>query len=935
MKPHQIITLMQYAGTDNTYAMGDHDDHIHVGFRPQSGDDATGKATAAVLQPGQWSRLDRAPRRDREPRRAAEAEPLRGEGQAQGPLRALTGVRRIFTARSPRGVSLRGARDDALRHAAACAACGAGLDADQRYCLDCGAATPAGEAARRPRRSSRSRGAATPVPAPAAAAAGAPRLPSCRAARSRSRLAVGVFAFVLGTRRLGRARRRRAARARRRSRSPPHPRPRPRPAAVRTRRPSGPRRDGRPAPTDAAPARRDRRSPCPDVPVADVPRPRPTEHDHHERRHDDVRRRHHARRRRDTTAADAPTTPPAASTSGSISLTGQGYETLFDPDGQGPYLAKDLTAKGTLLSRYFGVTAGGLANGVALTSGQAPERRHAERLPRRVATSTPGTRRQGRAGRRNRLPCTRPTSSRRRPARGEVPLVARLRRRRSTRRAPAPSRSPARPSPRRVCRSSRSARSPTTPTCADRITGLSRLTADLAAGEGDTDAARTSSPGRARTAAPRPCAPGIGRGPARRRRVPAPHRPADPRLSGVPGRRRDRDLRRRGPAGRARAPTRAPAATPRPWQGKDIATAGGGRTGALVLSPYVKGGDRRRRAARPLRPAEDRRARARADPARLRGPQGGHGPPARDLGRLEAVSLRDRSLTAAPATRARRATSSSVTGTRPRAASRIRSTAATCRRLSRSRGLRSRRSTRPAVAARARSEARRDHPPDARPACSESVGPERRARRGASGPVQPVRAGPPGEAPRQCRVQRGGVRVGRSDEPGRLEAGEPQDAPARLDRPARLVGVQHARTRRPARARRAKGAAGDHPVRQSQVSRRPCWAIASPPARRSASHVDEALVPVLQRMQVGSRDDEQRRARRCRDRSSQSRTSATFSNVAGSTSWIATAISVAVRSSARRPARRSPVSAGRRSGPGARRARGGAAAATSSSSGAA
>ena len=58
MKPHQIITLMQYAGTDNTFAMADHNDHIHVGFHPLYGtNDQTGKATAAVLQPGQWSRL--------------------------------------------------------------------------------------------------------------------------------------------------------------------------------------------------------------------------------------------------------------------------------------------------------------------------------------------------------------------------------------------------------------------------------------------------------------------------------------------------------------------------------------------------------------------------------------------------------------------------------------------------------------------------------------------------------------------------------------------------------------------------------------------------------------------------------------------------------------------------------------------------------------
>ncbi|MSX01562.1 MAG: transglycosylase SLT domain-containing protein [Actinobacteria bacterium] len=58
MKPHQIITLMQYAGADNTMAMGDHDDHIHVGFQPggmPTGDG--GAATTAVLAPSQWGRL--------------------------------------------------------------------------------------------------------------------------------------------------------------------------------------------------------------------------------------------------------------------------------------------------------------------------------------------------------------------------------------------------------------------------------------------------------------------------------------------------------------------------------------------------------------------------------------------------------------------------------------------------------------------------------------------------------------------------------------------------------------------------------------------------------------------------------------------------------------------------------------------------------------
>jgi hypothetical protein len=36
MAPHQIISLMTFAGAGNTLALSDHDDHIHVGFRPLS-----------------------------------------------------------------------------------------------------------------------------------------------------------------------------------------------------------------------------------------------------------------------------------------------------------------------------------------------------------------------------------------------------------------------------------------------------------------------------------------------------------------------------------------------------------------------------------------------------------------------------------------------------------------------------------------------------------------------------------------------------------------------------------------------------------------------------------------------------------------------------------------------------------------------------------
>ena len=58
MKPHQIISLMKFEETDNTLSMADHDDHIHVGFRPQYGTNSKlSKQLNAVLKPEQWSRL--------------------------------------------------------------------------------------------------------------------------------------------------------------------------------------------------------------------------------------------------------------------------------------------------------------------------------------------------------------------------------------------------------------------------------------------------------------------------------------------------------------------------------------------------------------------------------------------------------------------------------------------------------------------------------------------------------------------------------------------------------------------------------------------------------------------------------------------------------------------------------------------------------------
>ena len=58
MKPHQIISLMTYDNADNTFAMGDHADHIHVGWRPLYGQSKkAARRIDAILKPEQWIKL--------------------------------------------------------------------------------------------------------------------------------------------------------------------------------------------------------------------------------------------------------------------------------------------------------------------------------------------------------------------------------------------------------------------------------------------------------------------------------------------------------------------------------------------------------------------------------------------------------------------------------------------------------------------------------------------------------------------------------------------------------------------------------------------------------------------------------------------------------------------------------------------------------------
>jgi len=59
MKPHQIISLMDYFGADNTFAMSDHADHVHVGYYAEAGpgSGSISKQFSAMLKPDQWRRL--------------------------------------------------------------------------------------------------------------------------------------------------------------------------------------------------------------------------------------------------------------------------------------------------------------------------------------------------------------------------------------------------------------------------------------------------------------------------------------------------------------------------------------------------------------------------------------------------------------------------------------------------------------------------------------------------------------------------------------------------------------------------------------------------------------------------------------------------------------------------------------------------------------
>ena len=67
-----------------------------------------------------------------------------------------------------------------------------------------------------------------------------------------------------------------------------------------------------------------------------------------------------------------------------VMLTGHGYQAAFGPDSPATYLSKTLTTHGQLIPNYYGIAHGGLANEIALISGQGPTKQTAANCPDRT-----------------------------------------------------------------------------------------------------------------------------------------------------------------------------------------------------------------------------------------------------------------------------------------------------------------------------------------------------------------------------------------------------------------------------------------------------------------------------------------------------------------------------------------------------------------------
>jgi phosphatidylinositol-3-phosphatase len=73
-----------------------------------------------------------------------------------------------------------------------------------------------------------------------------------------------------------------------------------------------------------------------------------------------------------------------------VMLSGHGFDAAFGPNSQASYLSKTLTSHGELIPNYYAIAHGGLANEIALLSGQGPTRQTANNCPQ-YDDITPGT----------------------------------------------------------------------------------------------------------------------------------------------------------------------------------------------------------------------------------------------------------------------------------------------------------------------------------------------------------------------------------------------------------------------------------------------------------------------------------------------------------------------------------------------------------------
>jgi hypothetical protein len=229
-------------------------------------------------------------------------------------------------------------------HPITCASCGARMADDQRYCLNCGqrrgeprldflALLRGGEPESSVSPAPPARGIASVLPTPRVAAA-------CI-------LVVLGFGVILGA--AGTAPLDSSFAAARRSLTIVLPPVR----AVAPKVAATPAPPAEPAPSaSAAPA------PSASAPEPAAPAPAPDDDDTPVTNDDD----------------DTPTGPeyPAIKHVWIVALAGHTFDQTYGPDSTAPYLSKELTTQGTLLTGYKTLSTGGLANSIALVSGQKP-----------------------------------------------------------------------------------------------------------------------------------------------------------------------------------------------------------------------------------------------------------------------------------------------------------------------------------------------------------------------------------------------------------------------------------------------------------------------------------------------------------------------------------------------------------------------------------